>query len=138
MGRSLGVVRPVLLALALILATAFAGCGGSDEQPRSDGFAAAATTAVRDVREPGAALLDVRTRAEVAEGKAPGAIHLPLARIEKGARPDVAKDARIYVYCRTGRRAGTAVKILREAGFKDVTNIGGLRDWERAGGDVAR
>ncbi len=125
----------MLLVLALaVLALGAAGCG-ADERPRPAGFAAAASAAVRD---DDAVVLDVRTDEEHAAGHAPRAIHLPLAEIERGARPDVPKETKLFVYCRTGRRAGVAARILREAGFTDVTNIGGLRDWERAGGDVAR
>ena len=131
--------------LALLLAVtllALAGCG-NDDAPRdaeapatTTEFASAATQAVRDVRADEAVLLDVRTDEEFAAGHAPGAIHLPLARIEAGERPDIAKDQKVYVYCRTGRRAGEAIDVLRQDGFSDLTNIGGLADWERAGGDV--
>ncbi len=134
-------------AAALLLAVlALAGCGGDDEggsasaaaAPAASAYGAAATAAVRDVEAGKATLLDVRTVAEHAEGHAPGAILLPLARIEDGARPDLPKGTKLAVYCRTGRRAEVAVRILRKAGFTDVTNIGGLRDWQAAGGAVER
>ncbi len=74
-------MRLALLALALVAAIALAGCGGSDAQPRpaATDFAAAASAAVRDLRDGGAVLVDVRTDAEVAQSRAPAAIHLPLA-----------------------------------------------------------
>ena len=128
--RTLAVIVS-LLATALALAAC-----GADERARPAGFAPAAAAAVRDVGARDAVLLDVRTKGEVAAGRARRAVHLPLAEIERGARPDVAKDARIYVYCRTGRRAAVAVRILHDSGFTRVTNIGGLRDWRRAGGGV--
>ena len=134
----------MLLRLALPIAVALlalAGCGGGDDAQRpaaTTQFASVAAQAVRDVGADDAVLLDVRTDEEFAAGHAPGAVHLPLARIEAGERPDIGKDRKVYVYCRTGRRAAVAVEILREDGFSDLTNIGGLGDWERAGGDVER
>jgi rhodanese-related sulfurtransferase len=120
-----------LLAAALLLV---AGCGGDDEPPEPR--AASGSPAVRAVAAGDATLLDVRTDEEWEAGHAAGAIHLPLADIQAGARPDVPKDAALYVYCRTGRRAGEAVQILERDGWTDVTNVGGLDDWERAGGAV--
>ena len=133
-------LRLGLLLCVALLALALAGCGGDDAEgpAATTQFASAATQAVRDVGADEAVLLDVRTDEEFAAGHAPGAIHLPLDRIEAGERPDIAKDRTVYVYCRTGRRAAVAIEILREDGFSDLTNIGGLADWERAGGDVER
>ena len=138
-------MRTVLSRLTLLLAVvvvALSACVGDDVPSQSPGettrFASAAEQAVRGVADDDAVLLDVRTAEEFAAGHAPEAIHLPLARIEAGERPDVAKGQAIYVYCRTGRRAAEAIDLLRDAGFTDLTNIGGLADWERAGGDVER
>ena len=135
----IGVMR--IAALLLATATLVAGCGDEASPkaaPAASSFAAAAERAVAEAGAGDAALLDVRTDEEVAAGRAAGAEHLPLARIEAGERPDLARDATIYVYCRTGRRAAVAVRELRADGYTDVTNIGGLADWERAGGRVTR
>ena len=113
----------LLLALAALTATA---CGGEDTDPR-----------VRAVEDGEATLIDVRTEGEWNGGHARDAIHLPLDDVKGGARPQVAKDRPILVYCRTGRRAAEAAEILERDGFTDVRNIGGLDDWERAGGRLA-
>ncbi|MGZ6662781.1 MAG: rhodanese-like domain-containing protein [Solirubrobacteraceae bacterium] len=47
------------------------------------------------------------------------------------------KNATIYVYCRTGVRAGMARSILQHSGYSDVSSIGGLKDWVAAGGPTA-
>ena len=36
------------------------------------------------------------------------------------------KDHKIYLYCAAGRRAETARNILVKAGFRNVTNAGGM------------
>ena len=142
--RTLGRMRRVALA-AVAIGLALAGCGGDDDaaEPQRDAAAAAAAApsyaadaerAVREVEAGRAALLDVRTDEEWDAGRAAGAEHLPLADLEAGELPEAAKDATVFVYCRTGRRAAEAVKLLEAAGYEDVVNIGGLADWERAGG----
>jgi phage shock protein E len=38
------------------------------------------------------------------------------------------KDKEIILYCRSGGRAGSAKQMLESAGYKKVTNAGGLTD----------
>ncbi len=79
-------------------------------------------------------VLDVRTMGEHARGHLKGALHLPvddlrfeLERVPKG-RP-------VVVYCRSGFRAHLAVRVLKESGFGDVSNVtGGWVSLEAEGG----
>lgn len=83
-----------------------------------------------------AVLLDVRTTEELAEtGYARGAIHHDVALLRDSELPDISTDKKLYVYCRSGVRAEDAVEILEENGYT-AENIGGLTDWESAGGEV--
>ena len=83
----------------------------------------------------GVYIIDVRTPEEWE------AIHVKDAmlwgleeKIRLGEMPPVDKDAEIYVYCQSGNRAGQAIKIMQEAGFTNMTNIGGYGGWVAAGG----
>ena len=38
------------------------------------------------------------------------------------------KNTPVYIYCRSGRRAGTAVEKLKAMGYTDLHNLGGLKD----------
>ena len=80
----------------------------------------AAAGAIADVAAGRATLIDVRTPAEFAAGHANGAVNFDVAKIEAGQLPAVAKNAKIYVYCRTGVRAGMAQSILQRSGYTDV------------------
>lgn len=91
----------------------------------------------RDLRS-GALLVDVREPDEFAEAHARGAVNLPLSQIQSGRLPAADKDAQIYVYCRSGKRAATAKILLENAGYKNITSLGGLSDWQRMGGELAR
>jgi len=82
----------------------------------------------------GALLLDVRTREEFEKGHLGGAVLVPHTELE-GRLDEVAKQVDgksshpIVVYCRSGKRAGTAKEILLKAGYTQVTNLGGMSDW---------
>ena len=78
-------------------------------------------------------VVDVRTQEEYAAGHIPSAVLLPVEQIEAKDNsvakvlPD--KNAEIFVYCRSGKRAGRAVAALIEQGYTNVWNIGGIMDW---------
>jgi rhodanese-related sulfurtransferase len=39
------------------------------------------------------------------------------------------KEAKIVVYCRSGRRSAEAAKVLKELGYKNVYDLGGINSW---------
>lgn len=80
-------------------------------------------------------LLDVRTQEEWDSGHAQPAIHIPLQALEDNPLIGLATDKPVYVYCHSGNRAGQATKTLRDKGY-EAYNVGGLSDWEAAGGKV--
>lgn len=76
-------------------------------------------------------LLDVREQSEYEEGHIPGAICLPLGSIKQQAQTVLKdKEQMIYVYCRSGNRSKTAAKELCELGYENITEIGGILDWQ--------
>ena len=79
--------------------------------------------------ENNAVLLDVRTPEEHKSGYLEGAVLLPLAELESKISSKVSgKNTPIYIYCRSGRRAGTAVEKLKTMGYTDLHNLGGVKD----------
>lgn len=77
----------------------------------------------------GAILLDVRSPEEFAEGHLQGAVNIPHDRIAEEAGAVVQdKTAPVILYCRSGRRADTALKTMRAMGYEQVQNFGGLED----------
>lgn len=83
-------------------------------------------------------LIDVRTPAEYAAGHFPGATNFNSVEVEAGEYPDLAKDAKIYLYCHSGRRAGIVLTALKKSGFTDVTSLGGLTDVQSLGGKLIK
>jgi rhodanese-related sulfurtransferase len=75
-------------------------------------------------------IVDVRTAAEFAESRIPGAINVPNAEIldqMPEALPD--KDAELLIYCRSGRRSSDAAHKLVAMGYTRVYDFGGIIDW---------
>ena len=77
----------------------------------------------------GLQVVDVRNPGEVAEGTIEGAVEIPVGQFP--ARIDeLDPEAPTVVYCAGGYRSSVAASVLREAGFKDVSDVlGGYGAW---------
>ena len=79
-------------------------------------------------------IIDVRTADEYRAGHVQAAINIPYDEIASriaALAPD--HDSRIVLYCRSGHRAGIAEQALRQMGYHQVENKGGLNDMLRNG-----
>lgn len=71
--------------------------------------------------------IDVRSAEEFAGGHVPGAINIPHEEIALGVKElGLSSEQTIYLYCGSGRRAGIAWNTLKELGFLNISNVGGL------------
>lgn len=95
-------------------------------------------SAVQQDVEQGARFYDVRTPQEYAVGRFAGAENWSLQDMQAGKLPDVPKDTKLYVHCQSGNRSAQATKLLRQAGFTNVTDLGGLSDVTAMGGTLIR
>jgi rhodanese-related sulfurtransferase len=74
-------------------------------------------------------IIDVREDDEVAQGKIPGAKHIPLGEIPERL-DEIDKNEHHYMVCRSGGRSGNACNFLIDKGY-DVTNMtGGMLAWK--------
>ena len=74
-------------------------------------------------------IIDVREVEEVAEGKIPPAINIPLGLIEFRMN-ELDKSKEYTMVCRSGGRSGRAAQLLESHGFQVVNMTGGMLDWE--------
>ena len=136
-----------IASLSLVLLFA---CSSEPAVPPSSGPAQAAAPAAAPAPAPAAVdaaglkaalaagparLIDVRTPAEFAEARVPGAVNIPLdelaSRLAEVA-PDKADD--LYVICASGGRSARATEALAAAGFARPINVtGGTNGWKAAG-----
>ncbi len=72
-------------------------------------------------------IVDVRTQGEFMSGAFPNAVNIPLDNLMAG-RADLGDklDREIIVYCASGARSAYAMQILKQRGFTNVKNGGGI------------
>ncbi|MDQ0230721.1 rhodanese-like domain-containing protein [Metabacillus malikii] len=74
-------------------------------------------------------IVDVREVAEVAEGKIPGAVNIPLGLLEFRMH-ELDKSKEYTLVCRSGGRSGQASQFLEGQGFNVINMSGGMLAWE--------
>ena len=78
---------------------------------------------------PATRVIDVRTAAEFAEGHVQGATNIDVeATGFADAIASLDESAAYSVYCRSGRRSAIAKDLMEQAGFTDITDLGGMED----------
>ena len=90
----------------------------------------------------GALLLDIRDAPELQmQGRAQGSHHIPRGMLEFRADPqtqfhdpELRFDRPTILHCASGGRAALAGKLLKDMGYQQVYNLGGLADWKAGGG----
>ena len=76
-------------------------------------------------------VIDVRAENEYKEGHVKHAINIPLADIEKNIdRISAWKEKSVIVYCNTGKKSKEAAEKLVKAGFKDVSDAKGVKEYK--------
>ncbi|MFD0772143.1 rhodanese-like domain-containing protein [Bacillus sp. CGMCC 1.60114] len=74
-------------------------------------------------------MIDVREVEEVAEGKIPGVLHIPLGLLEFRMH-ELDKNKEYVIVCRSGGRSSRAVQFLESHGFQVINMNGGMLAWE--------
>lgn len=77
-------------------------------------------------------LLDVRSPIEFAVEHINGAVNIPLPELE-GRAGEVPRDRRLFVICRSGKRAARAAYLLAGQGYEPSVLTGGVLAWRAAG-----
>ena len=94
-----------------------------------------ALRALLDARERGETaftLVDVREEFERAIVTIPGAVHVPLARLESGEALAELPPGRLVLHCKSGGRSARALELVRGAGRADAVHVaGGVLAWVR-------
>jgi phage shock protein E len=77
-----------------------------------------------ELKQKGAVIVDVRTRAEYNGGHIKGSLNIPLQDLQKNLR-SVPKNKPVITCCASGMRSASALKVLRSNGYFEVYNGGG-------------
>jgi rhodanese-related sulfurtransferase len=112
------------LKITTILCSLFFFC-----QSESSFAQSTAKTAYEQVKEGKAVFIDVREKDELQSGWVDKALWLPMSHTDKTGWVEnlkkLSKDKKIYLYCRSGARAGSLQGYLARHGLK-VENLGGF------------
>jgi len=75
-------------------------------------------------------IVDVREDNEVAIGRLPNSIHIPLGQI-LGRMKDIDPNRETVVHCKSGGRSARAIEVLQRSGFEGkLMNLkGGILRW---------
>ena len=129
----------LLVLLTVALGVAFSGCAAAmnkeEEKTEISGYHRISPEEAKQQidTEPDLVLLDVRTPAEYQERHIPGARLVPNETITDQLIAGVPVEAKILVYCRTGRRSEDAAKKLLAMGYRQVYDMaGGIVKWPYA------
>ena len=79
-------------------------------------------------------IIDVRTKQEFASGHIPGSKSIPVTQINSRLSDlKKYKDRPVLVYCASGSRSPSAVRVLLKNGFSNLFHLKrGLRDWNHS------
>lgn len=123
------ILRPKLVAIVVLLVTFAAACGG-DDQSATPAVAESVVETADSITAPTTSeltLIDVRDVEEFAAGHLPDATNIPFNDGTLAAQiPTLDPNVAYGVYCRSGNRSGQAVALMKEAGFTNVVDLGGL------------
>ena len=77
----------------------------------------------------GAVVLDVREPSEVANGKIPNSVNIPLGQL-RGRLSEIDKSRLVVASCQVGLRGYLAERILKQNGFNAANLSGGYLTWK--------
>ena len=75
---------------------------------------------------PKAVLLDVRTEEEYAGGHIPKSRNIPLMELDEVPYEFEDLETPLYLYCLSGARSSFAAEQLRDMGYTNIRDLGGL------------
>lgn len=85
-----------------------------------------------------AVVVDVREPDEWAEGRIPGAFHIPLGELP-GRLAELPANRDLLLVCRSGGRSDAATEFLRHHGFAQAANLeGGMIAWQEGRHPIER
>jgi len=127
--------RTSIIIIAVVAVIAVLAAFNTQDFFRSDNYGDITVNEAWELiqRESELVVLDVRTQSEYDDGHIEGAINISVEEIADRLG-ELSADDDILVYCRTGNRSGTAVRIMKENGFSKIYHMHeGISTWVSEG-----
>lgn len=140
MGKKSKAINFIALFLVILSIWMFSGCSNKDAAANKENTITQGKNTLSRItpaeakermdNEKGIVILDVRTQEEYNTGHIKDSILIPVDVLEQKAEENLKdKNVPIFVYCRSGNRSATAANILVKLGYKNVYDLGGIRNW---------
>ena len=131
----------LVVSMAAVLSLSLAGCSSASNSTSSSSNGTVAVKELKgeelnkiekdDKEKEKYLVIDVRDAKEYKEGHVKHAINIPHTDIEKEAeRISAWKEKPVVVYCNTGKKSKEAAEKLTKAGFKDVSDAKGVKEYK--------
>jgi rhodanese-related sulfurtransferase len=134
-----------ILILAITITFGFISCETKNEGSDTSHVSTAASVVNLDpvqfqAKSTDAIILDVRTPAEVAEGRIAGSVVIDFNGEDFLSKAsELPKDRDILIYCAVGGRSAEAGKLLAARGFTHVYHLsGGINAWAGSGFPIVK
>ena len=115
----------VLIAIVFLLV----GCG-KNEEPKEIKSGKITCNQMKEImkEDSNARLIDVRTQEEYDQGHLDNAVNYPYETVVDSVKAinGVDINTKIIVYCKSGNRSGQAYNNLKNAGYKNVYDLGAM------------
>ena len=131
----------LVVSMAAVLSLSLAGCSSASNNTSTSSNGTVAVKELKgeelnkiekdDKEKEKYLVIDVRDAKEYKEGHVKHAINIPHTDIEKEAeRISAWKEKPVVVYCNTGKKSKEAAEKLTKAGFKDVSDAKGVKEYK--------
>ena len=127
--------KNILIVAFLILITPLYVCASSDKGNVKKIDSTQAHKLIEDnAKNPDFVILDVRTPGEYNSGHINNAMNVDYKSDNfKDEVNKLDKNKTYAVYCHSGGRAAASADIMEQLGFKNIYEIGGVKQWQEAG-----
>jgi phage shock protein E len=126
------VKHPLLLAVSIVMLMIAACSPASQSSATVQNLSPSQYVADFSEAQTAHLLVDVRTPEEYASGHIAGSVNIPLQELQS-RMSEIPSNQAVVLYCRSGNRSGQAATLLRDAGYTQIYDLGGIIDWAAAG-----
>jgi rhodanese-related sulfurtransferase len=126
------VKHPLLLAVSIVMLMIAACSPASQSSATVQNLSPSQYVADFSEAQTAHLLVDVRTPEEYASGHIAGSVNIPLQELQS-RMSEIPSNQAVVLYCRSGNRSGQAATLLRDAGYTQIYDLGGIIEWTASG-----
>lgn len=122
-----------MFLLIVISIGSLGGCISKEENYENKNVVKISSQKAKEIidSEEDVVILDVRTEEEFNSGHIKDAVLVPVDDIQGKIQEVIEnKNSKIMIYCRSGNRSATAAQKMKELGYTNIYDFGGINTWK--------